>query len=117
MKPDAKFRYVEGGNVWEITKARLSIEHQLGYNDRNTTEEDAERLQYEENQAFMIRLFDFLSPHMSRADQSTLLATLINEIEKTYVDMTYTEEYLRPAADALVKFLDAEKAKQKGEAK
>ena len=117
MKPKAKFRYVEGNDVWVITKSRLPLEVQLGYNDRNTTEEEAEVLQYEENQAFMIKLFDFLSPHMSRSDQSILLRALVDEIVVSYVDMTYTEEYLRPISDALVKFLDAEKAKQKGEAK
>ena len=115
MKPEAKFRYVEGNNVWVITKSRLPIACQLGYNDRHTTEEDSEVLQYEENQNFTLRLLNFLSPHLSRSDQAILLDALVKEIEKTYVDMTYTEEYLRPISDALVKFLDAEKAKQKGE--
>jgi len=115
MKPEAKFRYVEGNNVWVITKSILPIECQLGYNDRHTTEEDSEVLQYEENKKFMIRLMEFLSPHLSRSDQSILLRALVDEIVVSYVDMTYTEEYLRPISDALVKFLDAEKAKQKGE--
>lgn len=106
-----RFRYVEDGHVWELTKINLPFRHQLSVNDIHSSENEEEEMRYNEGRAFMIKLFEFLSPHMSRADQATLLAVLIDEITKTYVDMTYTEEYLRPSADVLVKFLDSEKEK------
>lgn len=112
---NAKFRYVEGGYVWEITKTNLPLEQQLGSVDAHTSEVEEEEMRWKEGKEFMVKLHEFLSPYMSRADQATLLAELVKSISETYTDMTYTEEYLRPTSDALVKFLDAEKAKQKGE--
>lgn len=112
---NAKFRYVEGGYVWEITKTRLPFEHQLGIVDAHTSEVEEEEMRWKEGEEFMIKLHAFLAPYMSRADQATLLAELVKSISELYADSPYTEKYLRPTSDALVKFLDAEKAKQKGE--
>jgi hypothetical protein len=110
-----RFRYVSDGHVWEITKISLPFKHQLSMHDAHSEENYEEEMRYEEGRKFMAKLHEFLAPHMSRSDQAVLLEALVKSIKETYVDMIYTEQYLRPISDALVKFLDAEKAKPKGE--
>lgn len=111
MNKQTKFRHVEGGVVWEVTRTMVDYGAFFGTNDLHE-EAEAEEIRFKEGIEFLPKLHRFLKPYMSRLDQAVLLEFLINDIKESYADMTYTEEYLRASADNLVEFLDAEKAKK-----